>query len=280
MAAKQIVRLGVIAAFVVGCVAVGAAQQTNPKISPRDQVLIEVVGIDQIKGKFRVDVDGMISVPPLDKPLKVAGLTVREVELLLSNKLFEDGWLTVRAKVNAELEQTPNKRVLVNGEVRSPGSFDFFGEISVLEALLKAGSTTQDAGDRVMVIRAMARAADGTPVPASDKTADPSVIEMSLRDLQNGLNPEKNLTLHDGDRLFVPKAVQVYIDGYVNRPGAYSITAGMTLKQVITLAGGVAERGSQNRIDVIRAGQKLKKVDYEKTTIQPGDTITVKSRIL
>jgi polysaccharide export outer membrane protein len=132
-----------------------------------------------------------------------------------------------------------------------------------------------------MVIRAAARAPDGTPLVVADKNADDlGVVEMSLRDLQSGLTPEKNVTLHDGDRLFVPKAVQVYIDGYVNRPGAYSITAGMTLKQVITLAGGVAERGSQKRIDVIRAGKKLEKVDYEKTTIQPGDTITVKSRIL
>jgi polysaccharide export outer membrane protein len=132
-----------------------------------------------------------------------------------------------------------------------------------------------------MVIRATARAADGTPVPASDKTAvDPGVIEMSLRELQSGLSSERNVTLHDGDRLFVPKALQVFVDGFVSRPGPYSVTSGMTLKQVIALAGGITERGSQKRIEIIRAGKKLQKVDYEKTTILPGDTITVKSRIL
>ena len=127
MAAKQIVRLGFVAAFVIGCVALGAAQQSNPKVAPRDQVLIEVVGIDSMKGKFRVDADGTISFPPLEKPVKVAGLTVREVEQLLSKQLLEEGWLTVLAKVNAELEQIPNKRVLVNGEVRNPGTVTFAG---------------------------------------------------------------------------------------------------------------------------------------------------------
>src|SRR5689334_3795435 len=127
MAAKQIVRLGFVAAFVVACVALGAAQQSNPKISARDQLKIEVFGIDSMQCKCRVDADGTISFPPLEKSVKVAGLTVREVEKLISDKLFDEGWLTVKAKVNAELEQTPNKRVLVGGAVERPGASTFAG---------------------------------------------------------------------------------------------------------------------------------------------------------
>jgi polysaccharide export outer membrane protein len=276
MAAKHIVRFGLVAAFVFGCTALGLAQQ-NPKVSPRDQLNIEVFGIDSMKGKFRVDADGTISFPPLEQPVKVAGLTIREVETLLSNRLFEESWLTVHAKVNVELEQTPNKRVLVAGEVRQPGEVKFAGELTVLDALIQSGSTTQDASDRVMVIRASLRAPDGSL--AANKTGDTGVIEVNLQELQNGQTPEKNLMLQDGDRVFVPKAAQVYIDGYVNRPGAYSVTAGMTLKQVITLAGGIAERGAKGRIDILRGGKKVEKVNYEKTTVMPGDTITVKSRI-
>jgi len=279
MAAKQMVRFGLVAAFVLGCAALGSAQQSNPKVSPRDQLNIEVFGIESMKGKFRVDADGTISFPPLEKPIKVAGLTIREVEALLSDRLFDESWLTVHAKINVELEQTPNKRVLVAGQVRQPGEVKFAGELTVLDALIQSGSTTEDASDRVMVIRATSRAADGTLTPLSDKTADTGVIEVSLHDLQNGQSPEKNLMLQDGDRVFVPKAAQVYIDGYVNRPGAYSVTPGMTLKQVITLAGGIAERGAKGRIDILRGGKKVDKVNYEKTTVMPGDTITVKSRI-
>src|SRR5262245_55260113 len=182
MAAKQIVRVGLVAAFVLGCAALGSAQQNNPKVSPRDQINIEVFGIDSMKGKFRVDADGTISFPPLEKPVKVAGLTIREVETLLSNRLVEENWLTVHAKVNVELEQTPNKRVLVAGQVRQPGEVKFAGELTVLDALIQSGSTTEDASDRVMVIRAAMRTPDGALVPLSDKTVDTGVIEVSLHD--------------------------------------------------------------------------------------------------
>ncbi len=280
MAAKQIVRLGFVAAFVVGCVAFGAAQQSNPKISARDQVKIEVFGIDSMQCKCRVDSDGTISFPPLEKAVKVAGLTVREVEKLISDKLFDEGWLTVKAKVNAELEQSPNKRVLVSGSVQRPGSVAFAGEMTVLEALLQAGSTTDDAGDTVLVIRAVATETGVLAPPTDSKDpANANVIEVNLRELQGGLHPEKNLVLQDGDRLLVRKAEQVYIDGYVSRPGAYSVTPGMTLKQVITLAGGISERGSKDRIEITRGDQKVKNVKYDKTPVMPGDTITVKPRI-
>jgi polysaccharide biosynthesis/export protein len=272
MAAKQIVRLGFVAAFVMGCVAIGAAQQGNPKISPRDKVTIEVAGIVP-KATFNVDSDGMISFPPLEKPVKAAGLTVHELETLLSNQLFDENWLTVRAKVTADLEQIKNKQVIVDGAVRSPGIVPFAGELTVREALLLVGSTTPDAGDIARVTRAVPRPAPGAPVP------DPVVVEVNLRDLQTGGKIAHDVILEDGDALFVAKAEQVYIDGYVNRPGPYSVQPGMTLKQVITLAGGISERGSKGRIDILRGGTKVKSINYDKTKVMPGDTITVKARI-
>jgi polysaccharide export outer membrane protein len=274
MAAKQIVRFGLVAALVAGCVAVGAAQQSSPKISPRDKVTIEVAGIVP-KAVFNVDSDGMISFPPLEKPVKAAGLTVHDLEALLSNQLFDEQWLTVHAKVSAELEQLKNKRVIVDGAVRSPGMVEFAGELTVREALLQVGSTTIDAGDIARITRAgVGTAASGAASP------DPLVVEVNLRDLLSGSKAAKNVVLQDGDTLYVAKAEQVYIDGYVNRPGAYPVQSGMTLKQVITLAGGVAERGSKGRIEILRGGKKVDKVNYEKTTVMPGDTITVKARIL
>jgi polysaccharide export outer membrane protein len=282
MAAKQIVRLGLVAAFVVGCVISGAAQQSNPKITPRDQVTIEVYGIDQLKCTCKVDGDGMLSFPPLEKPVKAAGLTVRELEAEIGRRLLEEKWLTVNPKVSADLIQTKNKSVIVNGEVRTPGVLNFAGEMSVLEALLQAGWVTDQAGDVAFLVRASARTGaavppTGTKDPKAPK--DPGVVEVSIRELQGGGVAAANLVLADGDMLVVKKAEQVFITGFVSRPGAYSVTAGMTLKQVITLAGGIAERGSQKKIDIRRGDKKLSNVKYETTTVMPGDTITVKARI-
>jgi polysaccharide export outer membrane protein len=40
-----------------------------------------------------------------------------------------------------------------------------------------------------------------------------------------------NITLHDGDTVFIPRAQLVYISGQVRSPGAYPVEAGMTLLQ-------------------------------------------------
>jgi polysaccharide export outer membrane protein len=281
MAAKQIVRLGLMAAFVVGCVASGAAQQSNPKISPRDQVSIEVYGIEALKCKCKVDADGMISFPPLEKPVKAAGLTVRELETELSRRLKDEDWLTVTPKVTVELEQTKNKSVIVNGEVRTPGVVSFAGELTVLEALLQAGWTTPEAGDVALLVRASIMNGAAPPANTQDSKSprETGVVEVNIRELQGGGMAAANLVLADGDMLVVKKAEQVFITGFVSRPGAYSVSAGMTLKQVITLAGGVSERGSQNKIDIRRGDRNVPKVKYETTIVMPGDTITVKARI-
>jgi polysaccharide biosynthesis/export protein len=267
MAAKQIVRLVFVVAVVAGWMA-HAAAQSNPKISPRDVLKIEVFGISEFDIKARVDADGYITFPPIEKPVKVAGLTVREVEVELARRLKDDGWLTVMPKIAAELEQTMNKKVMVTGEVRNPGPVAFAGE-------LKAGSTTQDASDVALIIRAAA----ATPPAAGAGAPVSEIVEVNLRALQDGNPTSADLTLGDGDRVVVRKAEQVFLDGFVSRPGAYSVTPGMTLKQVIVLAGGISERGNKNRISIRRNGKDVKGVKYDTTTVMPGDTITVKSRI-
>jgi polysaccharide export outer membrane protein len=86
--------------------------------------------------------------------------------------------------------------------------------------------------------------------------------------------------VEDGDRIVVSKARQVYIDGQVSRPGGYTIEAGTTLRQALSLAGGVTDLGAVNRVRVLRNGKRLDKVDLDKTIIQPGDTITVPKRFM
>jgi protein involved in polysaccharide export with SLBB domain len=80
--------------------------------------------------------------------------------------------------------------------------------------------------------------------------------------------------------VIVSRARQVYIDGHVGRPGGYTIEAGSTLRQVLSLAGGVTELGAVNRVRVLRDGKRVDDVDLDKTVIEPGDTITVPKRFM
>ena len=60
-----------------------------------------------------------------------------------------------------------------------------------------------------------------------------------------------NPLLRDGDTIAVPRAAPVYVFGHVNRPGEYNIGRETTVRQMLSLAGGVSQRGAAGRIKII-----------------------------
>ena len=67
-----------------------------------------------------------------------------------------------------------------------------------------------------------------------------------------------------------------FLTGQVTRPGSIPYQPGLTLRQAMTLAGGMTERASTSRITVIADGGEGGEVridlDYQ---VKPGDTITI-----
>jgi polysaccharide export outer membrane protein len=192
-----------------------------------------------------------------------------------------EGGFTVRPpQVTVAVQPSASRSVTVTGEVKTPGTFTYSGEMTLFQALVKAGLPTPAAGDQVLVIHDVNTAARGTG------SADPAVEDVetrSFRDLENG-NRTSDLRLRDGDRVFVKKAGQLFIGGFVQNPGAYTVDpGGVTLKQALALAHGVTERGSDKRVEILRKtatgkDEKVKDVTLD-TIVRPGDTVTVKSRI-
>jgi len=163
----------------------------------------------------------------------------------------------------------------VSGAVNARGEFRFAGELTVFDALVRAGGAAPDAGDEVLLIRApVSSLSASAPEPPDD-----DVVTLSRRQIESGVFAQSNL-IQDGDRIIVSRARQVYIDGFVNRPGGYTIEAGATLRQVLSLAGGVTELGAVNRVRVLRNGSRVPDINLDSTIIQPGDTITVPKRFM
>jgi polysaccharide export outer membrane protein len=106
------------------------------------------------------------------------------------------------------------------------------------------------------------------------------VVRISLRQLENG-ELSQNEVLKDGDTIFVPRAQSVYVFGQVKNPGAYNLQQqNTTVLQALALAGGVTDRGTTNRVNIIRIVDGAKKDFRAKLTdvVQPGDTIVVGER--
>src|SRR5690606_20291000 len=140
--------------------------------------------------------------------------------------------------------------------------FMFGGDMTVFDALIRAGGAAADAGDEVLLIRAPKDVATAADSPEED------VLTLSRRQIESGEFAASSL-VQDGDRIIVSRARQVFIDGYVNRPGGYTIEAGMTLRQALSLAGGATELGAVNRVRVLRNGERVEDVELDTTVIQP-----------
>jgi len=252
--------------------AAASAQQGAPKIAPRDQLTITVFNggakEEAYSVKVSIDVDGTFEYPTLGR-LKAATLTPREVELDLKTKLEK---YLVSPQVTINLEQTTNQKVVVSGQVTSPASYTFAGEMTLLEALARAGSITAEAGDEAIVHRASS---------AGGAAEEP--LRVDIYDLLNGESLKNNVVLHDGDTVIVPKAEPAFVVGHVQTPGPVRVKRGTTVLQVISMAGGVTDRGSTRNIKIQRLLDGKKKdlpvKNINTDVVLPGDTVVVSARV-
>jgi polysaccharide export outer membrane protein len=255
-------------------------------IGPSDVIAITEYDQTDLSGNFTVEADGTFTYPFIGR-VKAGGLTLRDLEKQLKQKLA-DGYFK-DPQLSVSINQYHSKQVFVVGEVHAPGSYPMTGPMTLIEALARAGSTLDSASEQIKIVRPVAGhpAAAGSVVPASNPSSsnpgsdeDPAdVIEVNLKALQSG-DFSRNLTLHDGDTVFVPRADTIYVFGQVKAPGAYPIQPNTTVLQALSLAGGVADRGSTSRIKVVRFvnGKKQELKVKLSDLVRPGDTIMVPQR--
>jgi polysaccharide export outer membrane protein len=257
-----------------------ADSQANYVVGPDDMLAVTVFNEPQLSGRYRVENDGHFSYPFLGR-VKAGGASVADVAATLRTRLA-DGYLR-NPQVTVEVEQFRSQSVFVIGEVRTPGKYMLSGAVSLIEALAQAGSTTAQAGGEVLILHPKngARQSVATMAATVGERTDADVQRVNLREIETG-RLSRNVTIRDGDTIFVPKAERFFVTGFVRTPGSYTLEPNMTVLQAISMAGGVTERGSGRRLRVTRVvGGERRDVDAKPTDIvQPGDTITVRQRLL
>ena len=260
-------------------VALGA-QPSDYVIGPRDVLAITNFDQAELSGEYTVVMDGTIGFPLIGR-IMATGFTVPQFEAelkrrLLAGKLFRDPQLTVA------VAEYRSQQVFVVGEVRAPGSYPLTGSLTLLEALAVAGGSTgagMDPSLDVIVVRARnGTRRDGPTLPGKDPSTE--VIRVNLADLQGGQLSE-DIQLQNGDTVVLPRAELVYVAGEVKSPGAYPIQRNTTVLQAVSLAGGVTEYGSTNRVKIVRLleGQEEESRVEPSDLVRSGDTIIVLQRI-
>lgn len=248
---------------------------TDYIVGPQDVLTITSYDQADLSGKFTIEADGTFTYPLIGR-FRAGGLTLRQIEDGLKRKLKDDGYFR-NPQVTAAVETYKSQRVFIVGEVRSPGTYTLSGNMNLVEAMARAGSTLPSASGEAIIVHAGTASGGPTLTPPND---DGDMIRVNLRDLEKG-DFRQNPALRDGDTIFVLRAESVYVFGQVKNPGAYSLQQKNTsVLQALSLAGGITDRGATGRIRIVRivAGEKkeirAKLADF----VQPGDTIIVLER--
>lgn len=267
-----------VAVLLFAAVWAASAQITDYVIGPRDVLTVTVWDQADLSGKYTVEADGSFSFPLVGR-VKPAGLTLKQFEADLKKRLL-DGQFFKDPQVTVAVDQYVSQRVYVVGEVRTPGPQPLTGDMTLIEALSKAGSTLPSAGAEILIVHSAAgQAVAKATLPMQAGAGDS--VRIDLRELQEkGL--AKNVALRDGDTIFVPRAETIYVFGQVKNPGAYSLqTKDTSVLQALSLAGGVTDRGAQNRIRIqriVNGKQVAVKVKALTDLVKPLDTIIVPER--
>ena len=266
-------------ATLLSCVPLVAQGSTSDgpayRIGPRDLVAIRVFEEPKLNVDLRVNDDGTIRLPLVGR-VDAEGLTEDELTQRLKGVLEEE--LLQRASVSVEILEYRSRPISVIGAVRSPGTLNTSGRLTLLEALTAAGGLSPSHGEEIHVLR---RASNGL----TDQ------VEIPIEDLLVRADPDVNIPIFANDLINVPAAVDVtiYCLGEVANPGAltFKSTDRITLLTAIARAGGLTERASKKLLikrrqpdgDTREIEVRYKRIISGRQPdpeLRPGDVIVVK----
>ncbi len=121
-------------------------------VGPGDLFAVTVLGEKEIPPEFRVQPDGTVDFPYLDR-VKVDGLEPQQIEELIKEQLI-DRQILVNPQVTLVVKQYNSKRISVVGAVAKPGIMPWSEGMKLVDAILLAGGLNPIAdGDHVRITR-------------------------------------------------------------------------------------------------------------------------------
>jgi len=210
---------------------------------------------------------------PLAGSLKILNMSLTEASREIVRQLMK---FYPKSTIQVDLISPRKMKIMITGEVASPGTYLISAVSTLDEAIKVAGGLKTSASTRKIQV----------------KRKDKNIEVDYLRFLKYG-DMEQNPYLEEGDAIYVPlmgKSVKVL--GQVKNPGMYEIKEGERLKDLIDMAGGLTSRASLygailDRVDRERVELNLYNLIYGKEKekeeanilLQEGDTITVLTEI-
>ena len=237
-----------------------------------DELIIDIFGYSEKTTKVKINTEGQIRLANIG-PVTLSGLTIDEARMKLKQVMQKvyPGLATGKTSLQLGLGQIRTIRVIMIGEIKTPGTYSLPSLSTIANALyLSGGPATNGSFRKINLIR------NGK-----------KIVQFDLYDFLLNGDLGKNLLLKDEDIIKVePFNIRVSIAGSVKKPGIYECLTGECLKDVIyAYAGGLTDNANKQKISIQRIGDSSKlllDVPYtalEKEKVKSSDYITIGSII-
>jgi polysaccharide biosynthesis/export protein len=251
-------------------------------LSPGDKIVLKVWGQLQQTYNITVTNDLYIEIPDVPGRVYVSGLTLSQVEdrarrqmaTVYASYFNLDQPAASAAALDITLAEVHDLRFLVQGEIKTPGSYSLHPSLgNIIYALASAGGVKESGSLRNIKIR------------RGDEVINFDFYDFLIR----GAVTQNQTQIRNNDVIFVPlKRKEVTIKGEVKRPGIYELleSSGEDLEALLDLAGGVKSSASLDKLLILRAELNvgLKTLDInlsairktaQKVLLQDQDVVTV-----
>ena len=249
------------AAFTLGAALVGLAPQAlaqpaaaaaaaEYRLGAGDIIRITVYQNQDLTLETRVSESGTVSYPLLGT-VRIGNLSPSQAEKLIADGL-RNGNFVKNPQVTIVLLQVKGNQASVLGQVNRPGRYPIeVADMRLTDLLANAGGVASSGTEQLVLT--------GT------RNGKPYRVEVELAAIFGPNGRDLDITIQNGDVLWVDRAPLVYIYGEVQRPGPMRLERGMTLMQVLASGGGLTQRGTERGIRVHR-----KAGDGKVQVLQPG----------
>jgi polysaccharide export outer membrane protein len=236
----------VLLALVLALAACAAGGQDNRpdkdrlaeyRLGAGDSIKVSVFQNPNLTLETRVGEDGAITYPLIGR-VTVGGTTLAAAEQTIARALAAGNFIQ-EPQVTILLLQTRSSQVSVLGLVNRAGRYPLDTiNTRVSEMIAIAGGVAPAGGDIAVL--------------TGERAGKPFRKEIDIAGLFGEKGYQEDIAVAGGDVIYVERAPMFYVYGEVNKPGAYRLERGMTLRHALARGGGPTQRGTERNLRLHR----------------------------
>jgi polysaccharide export outer membrane protein len=220
-----------------------AETQTRPTLGKGDVLSVSVYDEPDLSiASVPIRPDGMISFP-LIGDVQAAGRSVDELATAVTERLSR---FVIEPRVAVIVTQLNSLNYTVNGEVNKPGVYPLVTDVSLTEAVARAGGFKKG--------QFRSSSVEVADLSTAFIAREGHVLPVDFTRLFRQGDLRFDIQLQDGDYINIPSGLskEVYIVGEVNKPAQFAFREAMPMSRSLALAEGFTREADLTRVHIVR----------------------------